>query len=137
MRPRPLAMLHVDLSSLRGPELRRLLDATRERGQAQLSYEILQEMAARRERGGKPSPEPRVVEMNLGDPLEVEEEPFDEEPLHEPLSLAPEAASPRGPEDAVRLHMPREAPPPREPPRRTLWPLATFAVGISLGAGLG
>lgn len=130
-------MLHVDLSSLRGPELRRLLDTTRERGQAQLSYEILQEMAARRERGGKPSPQPRVVEMNLGDPLELEEEPLDDAPLDEPLSLTPEAAPPRGPEDAIPLHMPREAPPPRPPARRTLWPLATFAFGITLGAGLG
>ena len=49
-------MLQVNLSNLSGPELRRLLDATRSRGEAALSYQILQEMAARREDGGLRGP---------------------------------------------------------------------------------
>jgi len=44
-------MPHVNLSTLKGPELRRLLDSARQRGEASLSYRILQEMEARRENG--------------------------------------------------------------------------------------
>ena len=73
-------MLQVDLSSLAGPELRQLLDSTRKRGQAKLSYQILQEMAARRERGGLPSSEPKVIAVDLGDPLERHDDFLDEEP---------------------------------------------------------
>ena len=43
-------MPDIDLSTLNGPELRGLLDAARRRGAAQQSYQILQEMDARRGR---------------------------------------------------------------------------------------
>lgn len=73
-------MPQLDLANLSGPELRRLLDASRARGEATLSYNILQEMAARRERDARGraakrrGAEPRVVEMNLGDPIEPEDD---------------------------------------------------------------
>jgi uncharacterized protein YecT (DUF1311 family) len=64
-------MPQVDLTRLNGPELRRLLNAVRERGQAQASYQILQEMAARRERlsagllrARRPA-QPRLVAVDL------------------------------------------------------------------------
>lgn len=74
-------MLQVNLSNLSGPELRRLLDATRSRGEAALSYQILQEMAARREDTDRRGPfqmrrpaEPRVIAVDLGDPMERKDE---------------------------------------------------------------
>jgi uncharacterized protein YecT (DUF1311 family) len=82
-------MPDVDLSALSAPELRRLLDATRARGNATLAYQILQEMAARREARGKRaialkrSTEPRVVAFDLGDPLEPEGEPPPEPPARD------------------------------------------------------
>lgn len=74
-------MPQVNLSDLNGPDLRRLLDATRGRGNAALSYTILQEMAARREGRGqrglfltrRPA-EPRIVAVDLGDPMEREDD---------------------------------------------------------------
>jgi hypothetical protein len=59
-------MPQVDLTTLKESELRRLLGVTRESGQAAETYEILKEMAARREGGGglfrarRPA-EPRVI----------------------------------------------------------------------------
>jgi len=92
-------MPDVNLTTLNGPELRRLLDASRERGQAALSYQILQEMAARREGRGRRGfaamrrpGEPRIVAVDLGDPL-------DELP-HEPEEAS--AAPPLEPEPAPR-----------------------------------
>jgi uncharacterized protein YecT (DUF1311 family) len=74
-------MPQMNLSALNGQELRRLLDASRARGDAPLAYQILQEMAVRRdsrqERGRsllRRSPEPKVVAFNLGDPPEAEDE---------------------------------------------------------------
>jgi uncharacterized protein YecT (DUF1311 family) len=74
-------MPQMNLSALSGQELRRLLDASRARGDAPLAYQILQEMAERREqreeRGRsllKRPAEPRVVALNLGDPLETEDD---------------------------------------------------------------
>jgi uncharacterized protein YecT (DUF1311 family) len=71
----------MNLSALSGQELRRLLDASRARGDAPLAYQILQEMAERRqqreERGRsllKRPAEPRVVALNLGDPPETEDD---------------------------------------------------------------
>src|SRR5579864_9520261 len=70
---------HVDLAAMPGPELRSLLDSTRRRGDAKLSYEILQEMAQRRERGepARATPfrkrrhaAPHLVSVDLGDPLD-------------------------------------------------------------------
>jgi len=93
-------MLQVNLSNLSGPELRRLLDATRSRGEAALSYQILQEMAARREDGGGRGPfharrpaEPRVIAVDLGDPKERNDEvppmPIGRRPMAEPKAPAP------------------------------------------------
>ena len=47
-------MPQINLTALNGPELRQLLDASRRRGDATASYQILQEMAARR--GTAPAP---------------------------------------------------------------------------------
>ena len=70
-------MPNVNLSSLSGPELRRLLDSARQRGEAALSYRILQEMEVRREGGERKglfalrrSAEPHNVAVNLGDPMD-------------------------------------------------------------------
>src|SRR4051794_28863172 len=74
-------MPEVNLATMSGPELRRLLNSCRERGQAALSYQILQEMAARREkrprRGLIPArrpAEPRIVALDLGDPREASDD---------------------------------------------------------------
>ncbi|HEY2358745.1 MAG TPA: hypothetical protein VGH86_14930, partial [Phenylobacterium sp.] len=107
-------MLQVNLSTLSAPELRRLLDSTRERGQASLSYQILQEMAARRERGGRGGPralftgrrpaEPRVIAVDLGDPMERADEPLQDELP----SLAAWDAPPPEPEAEAPLKLERE-----------------------------
>jgi uncharacterized protein YecT (DUF1311 family) len=127
-------MPQVNLSTLSGPELRRLLDTTRERGQAALSYQILQEMAARREGRGRWSlpgtrsrGEPRTIALNLGDPLEPEDElpplpawSFGDlesqasatpEPEPEPVAAAPALRRARR-----RKTPPRPAPPPAAAP---------------------
>jgi uncharacterized protein YecT (DUF1311 family) len=130
-------MINVDLSTLRGPELRRLLDATRERGQAALSYEILQEMAARRERGGRRSDEPRVITVNLAhDPLDPAEE-FREEPSDEAGPLAAWDQPAPEPEAHAPLHL--DTAPAAHPAdrRRSTWPATTFAAGVILGGALG
>lgn len=71
-------MPHVNLSALTGRELRAQLDSCRARGDAAAAYGILQEMAARRQagrsKGAKRAGDPRVVEVDLGDPLEEAEE---------------------------------------------------------------
>jgi len=110
-------MPNVDLSSLSGPELRRLLDSTRERGDAGASYRILQEMAARRDsdkgRRGlfairKPA-EPRVLEVDLGDPLEPQDEL---PPMPNWRPPEPQAAVASEPEPAPRPPRRRKAAPP-------------------------
>jgi uncharacterized protein YecT (DUF1311 family) len=97
----------MNLSTLSGPELRQLLDAARTRGQAQLTYQILQEMEARRAARGRsrglfrmrrPNAEPRA--LVLDEPPEDGED--DIPPM--PLWVAP----------------PREPDPPREPPPEPL-----------------
>src|SRR5262245_37655460 len=91
-------MLQVDLSTLSGPEIRRLLDAARSRGQATLAYQTLQEMAARRERedskkggkrlfAGKPPAEPRLASVDLGDPLDRHD---DVDEMESPLTPQPD-----------------------------------------------
>jgi hypothetical protein len=74
-------MPNVNLSTLSGPELRRLLDSARQRGEAALSYRILQEMEARRENGERKglfpirrSTEPHTVDVDLGDPLDRDDD---------------------------------------------------------------
>lgn len=130
-------MLQVDLSTLSGPDLRRLLDTTRERGQAALSYEVLQEMAARREAREQEGPrkllpgrrraEPRVIELNLGDPLDRDEDP-DLLPDRDPVV---EDADPVG---SLTLERPRD---PGPPPKRRRLLGAGFAIGIGVGLAAG
>ncbi|HEX7886571.1 MAG TPA: hypothetical protein VF474_11395, partial [Phenylobacterium sp.] len=126
-------MLQVDLSTLRGPELRRLLDAARERGQAALSYKILQEMEARRERDGRGGAlallpvrrrtEPRVISVDLGDPLECPD------PLAEPDAEGPPTPDAEAPSEAT-------TPPAGAPAQaRRRWTGAGFAAGLAVGLG--
>lgn len=142
-------MPQVNLSNLSGPELRGLLDSTRQRGLAAQSYEILQEMAARRAKaeGDKPAgaASPRVIAVDLGDPLDRREEIFDPEvtppPPPEPLEeigldLA-QAVQDRTP----RRRQPRERKGPRPVAgpggRRSRWRMPAFVAGAALGIVLG
>jgi uncharacterized protein YecT (DUF1311 family) len=76
-------MPQVNISALNGQELRQLLDSSRRRGDAALSYKVLQEMAARREaaverRGPfamRRTAEPRHIDVDLSDPLEADDVP--------------------------------------------------------------
>src|SRR5690349_4474322 len=132
-------MLQVDLSTLSGPELRQLLDTTRNRGQADLSYRILEEMQTRRERetaptralfrGRRPS-EPRVIELNLGDPLDREEDPLLD--FDEPDADADPVAS-------LTLEPTRHDPGPPPKRKRLLGPgfVIGIAVGLASGGALG
>lgn len=135
----------LDLSTLSGPELRSLLDSARDRGQAAQSYEILQEMARRREAGeakrgpgrglgrGKRRPaEPHVITLDLGDPLESDDDPFEAPPppaaeveAEPPLTLA------RPPEPGPQARPSKPSKPPKAPKARR--PRGT-ALGFSLGA---
>lgn len=137
-------MPQIDLSTLDAPELRRLLDSTRRQGQAAQSYEILQEMEARRQRGPRPlslSPKrrgakPRMISVELGDPLDPKDSPVPDEDGWDlpPLTLSDDA--------------PREAPPPEpelfhaEPPRAKAqgwahWGALIFAIGLGGGVAAG
>ena len=126
-------MLQVDLSTLSGPELRQLLDTTRARGQADLSYRILQEMAVRREQreaGRSRSAtrrrrnEPRMIELELGDPLE----PSADTPVEREPPLEPEPEPPL----ELNWHKPAD---PGPPPRRVR--KIGFAAGITVGVVVG
>lgn len=129
-------MPDVDLSTLSGPDLRRLLDSTRARGQASLSYMILQEMADRRDAGGRKGRrrdgEPRTVALNLGEPEPAD--PFDAPP-------APQADDPAGPLPGLEPGWSAAPPPRRGGWRLGLAAAAGFAGGVAataavaLGAG--
>ena len=155
-------MLTLDLSTLRGPELRRLLDTTRQRGQAKLSYEILREMAARRERSEghrsfarRHGGEPHEINLELGDPLDrVDDDAGDEDMVQlgevfvdEPLETAAVE-----PDEPIYLHSEHEpeayGPPPRSrqgpppgrsgpAPRRWLWVTVGVAIGLFVGVAIG
>jgi uncharacterized protein YecT (DUF1311 family) len=128
-------MPQVDLSTLNTPELRRLLDATRARGDAKQSYKILQEMAARREgrgqRGGlflmrRPT-DPRLVAVDLGEEQADDLPPM---PAWRAPSLEPEAsASPPPPQQqpAQRRSRGRKAQP-RQRAAAAAGPVAAPAV---------
>lgn len=125
LRPGTAALPQLDLSTLNGAELRRLLDASRERGHAAQSYSILEEMARRRERRAARSirqpgeaDAPRLVSIELGDPLD-----------------APDPADVAQPENEDILTLDRPVPP--SPAGRRGLPAATFAAGALLGASLG
>src|SRR5688500_19420170 len=68
-------MPSMNLSTLSGPELRQLLDAARTRGQAQLTYQILQEMEARRAARGRPRGLFRMRRPNAGPRTFVVDDP--------------------------------------------------------------
>lgn len=114
-------MPNVNLSSLSGPELRRLLDSARQRGEAALSYRILQEMEARREHGERKglfslrrSAEPHTVAVNLGDPMD---RPDDDVPPM-PYWRAPQVAE----AEVAPQPEPVPDPAPRRPRRRNTQP---------------
>ncbi|HEX3888581.1 MAG TPA: hypothetical protein VHW05_13885 [Phenylobacterium sp.] len=160
-------MLQIDLTTLRPQELRQLLDTTRQRGQAELTYEILQEMAARRERDEREGrralfarrkrSEPRTIELNLGDPLEIEDEPPPEEDNWDPPHAAEPEPEPRPePEPNEAIYLEREPPPQRAPkkakpkkagresrpaperrPRRWGWAAVALVFGLAAGSVLG
>ncbi|HLZ75120.1 hypothetical protein [Phenylobacterium sp.] len=150
-------MLNVDLSTLRGQELRQLLDTTRRRGDAAVTYEILQEMAVRRERGEpeqrrglfgpKRSAEPRVIELNLGDPLDPKDPQLEEADMAPPHVEDWELEAAEQDDDATYLHPPPpglngspefdDRPPPPKPRRRALWLSTGLAMGLVAGLALG
>ena len=116
-------MPQLDLSTLSGAQLRQLLDSARSRGQATLAYQILQEMAARREgrEAGRRLDEPRVVALDLGDPLERRDEPEETPSTAQPfpddepaLTMDPMAGHGRR-QPRRRKAAPPSAPPAAEP----------------------
>lgn len=144
-------MPQVNLSNLSGPELRGLLDSTRQRGLAAQSYEILQEMAARRakaegdKKAAARNAPPRVIAVDLGDPLDRPEEIFDPEvtpppppePLEEiglDLAQAVQDRTPRRRQPRERKG-PRPVAGPRARPSR--WRAPVFVAGAALGVVLG
>jgi outer membrane biosynthesis protein TonB len=124
----------IDLSTLDDEELRGLLASVRQRGQAAQSYQILEELAERRAQGGRrgasASRRRRIIEVDLGDPLDREEDLY----LDPPESPAVEADPPLVLEPAAGGRRPKPTPSPR---RR--WPVLTFSVGAAVGviAGFG
>jgi uncharacterized protein YecT (DUF1311 family) len=154
-------MPQVNLADVSGPELRQLLDSSRRRGDAALSYQILQEMAARRDtpadrlrRLKRRAGEPRHIEVDLGDPEEIDGLPPLPASLSayetEALEYEPVAVMPEPPQDFDRpLTLrdpdldPEPEPSPRfepvelgapPPPKRSRFRLIA---GLALGAVLG
>lgn len=128
----------IDLSTLDGPELRRLLDSARRQGQAAQSYEILQEMEARRHRGSRPKSlslkrparKPRTIDLALGDPLDPKEEPL--------LDPADEdVASLRLAEPPPRKRPPAPPPPAAKPKGWAHWGALIFSLGLAAGVAGG
>lgn len=114
-------MPQLNLSKLSGQELRQRLDSSRARGDAKLAYEILREMSVRREAAGdrkklaRRRAEPHLVSVDLGDPLDHDDE--DDVPAMPnwrppELVMAAEAAAAAQPSPEI---LP-EAPPEPEPP---------------------
>jgi uncharacterized protein YecT (DUF1311 family) len=112
-----------------------LLDSSRERGQAALSYQILQEMAARRERREKGGPkalftgrrpaEPRVISVDFSDPLERENDAA----LDDLPPLAAWRTPPSEPDPAATLRLETEPPAPRASRRGAKSPRPTADLG--------
>jgi len=133
-------MLHVDLSKLSGPELRRLLDSTRQRGQAAQSYRILQEMEARR--GGsraRRDAEVRMIDVDLGDPadrpdeLDAPEQDYTPQTEPEPELVWPPEPPPDGSSPLVLQREPLRP----KAPRRAPWLMTGLMIGGLAGAGAG
>jgi uncharacterized protein YecT (DUF1311 family) len=130
-------MPHVNLSEMSAPELRQLLDSTRQRGEAALSYQILQEMAARRENGGRRGlfrmrrpAERRVIAVDLGDPMEPEDDlppmPSWRAPLREPEVPVTPLSEPEPAAGPVR-RPPRQR---KRPPAPAVAPSAAAPVAV-------
>jgi hypothetical protein len=133
--PEKLVMSKIDLSTLPAQELRQLLDSARQHGRAAQSYEILREMDARRTRPvaatvkrwrKRSRRQPRLVELQLGEPPETYDAPSelsDEEP---PLTLG------HGPPQPVPAYRPA--------PARPRWGhlgALCFAAGLAGGVAAG
>ncbi len=153
-------MPQVNLTAASTQELRQLLDSSRRRGDAALSYQILQEMAARRDtpadrarRLKRRDGEPRHIEIDYSEPEEVDGLPplpaslsaYDEQVLE--AEPEPEPAPPRDFDRPLTLHGSDDGPPddggPRyepvelgapPPPKRSGFRLIA---GLTLGAVLG
>ena len=158
-------MPQVNLSGLNGSELRQLLDASRRRGDAALSYSVLQEMAARRDGGAaqttsktKHRSGQRLVAVDLGEPERTEDDlppmpnwrprppeagdgappPEAEAPIEEmdrPLSFLIDAPAP-SPEAPDDLDLRLHAAGPKARPVRRGISLRVFA-GFTIGIALG
>ncbi|MDZ4374140.1 MAG: hypothetical protein U1C74_22310 [Phenylobacterium sp.] len=137
----------MNLSTLRSPELRQLLDAARTRGQAQLTYQILQEMEARRTARGQPRGLFRMRRPNA-EPMALVLDSASNEPESDVTPLTrpdPPLALEASPDPSSQWNAPPEerlpampARPPRT--RRYSRGSATFlsvglAAGLVLGAG--
>jgi len=138
-------MPNVNLAALSAAELRQTLDASRARGDAALAYEVLREMAARREaragRARRRTP-PHLVSVDLSDPMDrVEEAPEAAAPGPEPLTLRipdPEPGAAAAEDGDWSLSLRREPPPPRAKRKRGgFGAIGGFALGIACGVGLG
>jgi len=124
-------MPQFDLSNATGQELRQLLDSSRRRGDAALTYKILQEMAARREapverrrfKARRSQAEPQLVAVDLGDPMEAPDDDLPPAPNWRPPPHEPEDAIAARPEPEAEVAEPEPPPPPRPPPQETIRPL--------------
>jgi len=119
-------MPQVNLSTLNGQELRQLLDSSRRRGDAALSYTVLQEMAARREAGGERRPfmlrrpaEPRHVDVELDEAAETDDDlpplPNWRPPVRDAEAVGG-ASPPPAPQAPAERRSRRKTPPPPQPP---------------------
>ncbi|HEY3948485.1 hypothetical protein [Phenylobacterium sp.] len=119
-------MLQINLSALNTRELRQLLDASRRRGDATLSYKVLQEMQVRREgtaKGRDGEPREFVVALDEADEAEADDlppaplwSPAREGPAHAAAPPEPEVEPEPDPEPALTLAS--AAPPKRRGARR-------------------
>lgn len=132
------------------PELRQLLDSSRSRGHAAQSYRILQEMAARRDAEPEPRkrkarphrrpPEPRVISIDLGDPLEPEPEFRQDDAVPDDFEVPPMPNADPSDDPIAGLTLGSPAPaaaPAPETPRKRRGGFAVFTVGAVLGVAAG
>ena len=130
-------MSQVNLTAVTGQELRQLLDSSRRQGDASLSYQILQEMAARRrapaERGlfkGRRPPEDRTIEARTIEPRTVEAD-FGDRAERDDIPPMPAIRLPLTPANTDAA-----TPPPERRARRRRPPARTApAVAAPLDAG--
>ena len=129
-------MHQVDLTELSQQELRQRLNSSRARGDAAVAYEILREMAARRETRASRRPmirrrqaEAHVVTLELGDPMDEDGLPPFWRRAAAPAAEAP-AALPEdsAPEDSVAVSAPAQRPSRRKAKRSPPAPLCEIAL---------